>query len=100
MFSVPIIPVVADRPALKDGNKHKEHAKANIEENCSPEEPSNHISWKDPQVEEQERKLQECNLGKVQNLHGVEHMHEVCDLLWCKGPDVPADSIGNDAVHR
>ena len=57
MFSVPIIPVVVDWPALKYGDQHKDYPKANIEDNSGPEESPNGGSWKDPQVEEKERKF-------------------------------------------
>lgn len=57
MFSVPIFPIITDRPALEYSGKHKDYPKANVENDSSPEKSPNLRSWKDSQVKEKERKF-------------------------------------------
>ena len=54
VLSIPTLLVVTDRPGLKYSKKHKECAKADIEDNCPPEKSPNQSSGEDPQIEEQE----------------------------------------------
>lgn len=90
VFSVPLIPIVIDWPALEYADKDKDDVVYNVEANGTPDQLPKGGTWEDPKVEEEERQLQQCNMRKVEYLHSIKYVEKARELFESNGPDVPA----------
>lgn len=93
MFSVPLRPVIGDRPALEHCNNDKDNAVQDAESDSSHDDPLDSSPGKYPFVKEQERQLQHRQLSEIANLYPVEVFAERGNLIEAHRPDVPAQAI-------
>lgn len=99
MFAVPLLPEIADRLTLEDGDDDEDGGEDGVEDDGSPEQLAHHLGREDAQVEEEQRELQQRDLRKVQDRHDVEVHSKLCDLVEWYGPDVASQPVGHGAVH-
>ena len=103
MLTIPSLPIETNWPALENCEEEENCAKSTVECNSHPNQSPDALSWKNPQIEEQNGKFQKGDLCEVKYLHNVEHMNEVRDLFECNSPNVCAEAVRGEAVdiqHR
>lgn len=86
-------PVVANGPALEDGNDDERYAKRAVEYNSGPDDPLDITCRENALVEEQQRKLQQHQVGEVENGYDEEYFHKRGDCVVGQCPNISAQSI-------
>ncbi len=98
MLAIPPGPVIIDRLALEDRQKHKYRAEQDIDNHGNPEQLTDAPGRKDAKVEEKQRKFEQGDLGTVEYRRDEEKAAEFSDRVKGNGPEVEAQAVGGCAV--
>lgn len=100
MQTIPLCPEIVNGLALEDSNDDKGNTPECHKHHSTPQQSLYIFAWEHTDVEEDERQLQQCNLGEVERRHDVKPLQHLSDLLRRQNPDILTKTISHSAIHR
>lgn len=93
VLAMPGLPEELQGLALQEVRHDKTADEEQVENLSEPYDAAEFRVGKEPQVQEQDRRLDQPERQRVEHLEDENHLEELCDLPGLEGPDVPAHAI-------